>query len=106
MTLPNLITVALMGWFLVWFLRREWYAYCEDRDAQEASATYVSLDDLMDDADRRDRVDITPPAAVDPSEEPAYQFPGIPPGWSLDRYARDGISQINLHLVQAARRNR
>lgn len=105
MTLPNLLTIALMGWFLVWFLRREWYAYCEDRDANEASAHYVSLDDLMEAADDGDSVEITS-AVLDPSEEPAYQFPGIPPGWSLDRYARDGIAQLNLHLAQAARRNR
>lgn len=103
MTLPNLLTVALMGWFLVWFLRREWYAYCEDRDAREGSGAYVSLDELMDAADTRDTVEVTC-TEPDPSEEPAYQFPGIPPGWSLDRYARDGIAQLNLHLTQAARR--
>lgn len=105
MTLPNLITVALMGWFTVCFLRREWYAYCADRDAQEADANYVGLDDLLDAADERDTVEVTH-TAPDPSREPAFQFPGIPDGWSLDRYARDGIKQLNLHLVQAARRNR
>lgn len=104
MTLPNLLTITLLVWFLVWFLRREWHAYCADRAADEAAAHYVGLDDLMDAADQRDSVHISS-TPVDPSEEPAYQFPGIPPGWSLDRYARDGIAQLNLHLAQAARRN-
>lgn len=36
--------------------------------------------------------------------EPAYQFPGVPRGWSLDQYAHDGIIQLRVLLTQAARR--
>lgn len=41
---------------------------------------------------------------VDESIEPAYRFPGVPEGWSLDRYAADGIQQMQIHLAQVARR--
>lgn len=35
--------------------------------------------------------------------EPAYQYPGIPTGWSLDRYVNDGHQQVRIFLAQQAR---
>lgn len=124
MTVANLITMLLLGWFLIWCLRREMDAYRDYRDAQETQVEYVGIDDLLepgdaadrdDDADRgdcADRKDSDGTATTNMDErgrrmpaEPAYQFPGIPDGWTLDRYAHDGIQQVNLHLAQAARRN-
>lgn len=98
MTLANVLTLALMGWFLWWFLSREWREYRAFQVADEQAAHYVGLDDLMGPTQSP-----PPPAPLDPSAEPAFQFPGIPSGWTLDRYARDGLTQINVHLAQAAR---
>lgn len=71
-------------------------------DDNDCDAEYdAEYDDEYDDEDEYEEL----PAPRE-DEEPAYQFPGIPPGWSLDRYARDGITQLNIHLAQAARRNK
>lgn len=128
-TSSQVITTVLLVWFLLWFLRREVDSYMAFRAAQDAVIEYVGLDDLLDgDTDEVDgsegvigpedpnRTPVPTPlharrfrAAKAPTPsgmpcEPAYQFPGIPVGWSLDRYARDGIQQLTLHLVQSARR--
>lgn len=126
MTATDILTLSIMGWFMFWFLRRELDEYRAFRAAEESATEYVGIDDLLEpsgsddeyvdgsggrDADQnslRGRVARRrarrPDKASAITAEPAYQFPGIPEGWSLDRYTRDGIQQITLHLVQAARR--
>lgn len=122
--------MLLLCWFLIWCVRREVDAYRDHRDAQEAQVEYVGIDDLLepgyaadrdddadhaDHADREDLDDMGGTVTTNEDErgrrrrrmpaEPAYQFPGVPNGWTLDRYARDGIQQLSLHLAQAARHN-
>jgi hypothetical protein len=121
-TATDILTLFLMGWFMFWFLRRELDEYRAFRAAEESAAEYVGIDDLLEpsggddahadglggrDADQHSlhgRIARRRARRPDMATEPAYQFPGIPEGWSLDRYTRDGIQQITLHLVQAARR--
>lgn len=78
-----LIPFLLVG-FLVWYMTKERASYrrCV-KDGVRAESTSLGVDPLV---------------------EPACQFPGVPEGWSLDRYARDGLQQIHIALVQASRR--
>lgn len=66
------------------------------------------LDSLQTD---REPVATAPTEPVKPADlrrhgrpEPAYTFDGVPDGWSLDRYARDGVHQLQVLLAQHARR--
>lgn len=92
------IPILILGFLVGHFLRREWLSYQAVARARDEHCGHKPNEDSDEDQ---------PNEAVrphDPSQEPAYQFPGVPRGWSLDRYARDGISQMNLHLAQTARR--
>ena len=108
MTPANVLTLFLLVWFLLWFLRRELDAHRAYVAAERDAAEYVGIDDLLDgrpqDSDPApEQTDQSPRRPAMPAEA-AYQFPGVPEGWSLDRYTRDGLQQLTLHLVQSARR--
>lgn len=103
--------MTLMGWFLWWYVSREVREYLTYRADRETSIQHADTCERLceDSNDQGDESEPTPPPTCppeprDPSAEPAYQFPGIPSGWSLDRYTRDGLQQLTVHLVQSARR--
>lgn len=109
----SLLPIVVLGVLVGLFLRREWHrmqatshARAVDWARKARRDAYGDHDGHQHDHDGSEHGDgpQDAPRPHDPSEEPAYQFPGVPAGWSLDRYARDGLSQINLHLAQAARR--
>lgn len=109
----SLLPIVLLAVCLALFVRREWHrmqatshARAVDWARKARRDAYGDRDDHQHDHDGNGHDDspTDAPRPHDPSEEPAYQFPGIPAGWSLDRYTRDGLSQINLHLAQDARR--
>lgn len=35
--------------------------------------------------------------------EPAYRYPGLPAGQSIDGYVRDGLTSLRIHLIQQSR---
>lgn len=108
----SLLPILLLGVCVALFVRREWHrmqaashARAVDWARRARREAYEDHDGHQHDGECDDDAPQAAPRPRDPSEEPAYQFPGVPAGWSLDRYARDGISQMNLHLAQTARRN-
>lgn len=115
-----LATLLLLGTVIA-FGYRDWVALCRafgDRHTAERRCLTC-----IDQADSRAVAATFPAAASEPriasrpqralrrarrgahdtDIEPVLTVPGVPAGWSLDRYIADGMSQIHLALAQAAR---